>query len=64
MCLSTVYVGEMNEDNIVAREANFLEVNGDTVTVTTLFGESKTLEDCTISTIDLTDGKVVLRKND
>jgi predicted RNA-binding protein len=53
----------MIEDNIVAREVNFVEVKNGSVTVNTLFGENKTLSDCTISTIDLTDGKVVLRKN-
>jgi hypothetical protein len=52
----------MNEENIVAREANFLEAKDGAVTVTTLFGERKTLPDCTISTVNLTDGQVVIQK--
>ena len=62
MCLSTVYMGEMNEDNIIAREANFVEAKDGAVTVTTLFGESNTLPDCVINTVNLTDGQVILKK--
>ena len=62
MCLSTVYMGEMNEDNIIAREANFVEAKDGAVTVTTLFGESNTLTDCVINTVNLTDGQVILKK--
>ena len=62
MCLSTVYMGEINEDNIIAREANFVEAKNGAVTVTTLFGESNTLTDCVINTVNLTDGQVILKK--
>jgi len=55
-------MGEMNEDNIIAREANFVEAKDGAVTVTTLFGESNTLPDCVINTVNLTDGQVILKK--
>lgn len=62
MCLSTVYIGEKIDDNIVAREANLVEAENDTVIVTDLFGEIRTFQDCVIKTVDLSDGYVILTK--
>ena len=64
MCLSTVYIGEKTDKNIVAREANRVESQNDTVIVTNLFGESQTFNNCIIKTVDLTGGHVILTKQD
>ena len=62
MCLSTVYIGEKIDENIVAREANILEARNGTVKVIDLFGESQTFQDCVIKTVDLSGGHVILKK--
>ena len=62
MCLSTVYIGEKIDENIVAREANLVEAENGTVKVTDLFGESETFQDCRIKAVDLSGGHVILKK--
>ncbi|MGD9201124.1 MAG: CooT family nickel-binding protein [Chitinispirillia bacterium] len=62
MCLSSIYVGEKTDENCIAEEVSRIEVNGDNVTLQTLFGESRSLQDHSISLMDSEENYVLLKK--
>jgi predicted RNA-binding protein len=63
VCLSTVYIGEKIDENIVAREANIVEAENSAVKVTDIFGESQTFQDCIIKAVELSGGHVILTRS-
>lgn len=59
MCLSTVYRGSQNEENICCKFVAKIEVDGDTLKFTDVLGEQMTVEGKLLSA-DLTAGVVVI----
>ena len=62
MCLSKVYVKDKTNDSVVADEAARIIETEDGVEVQTLFGESKTIEGCSIKEVDLLKNCVILTR--
>jgi len=64
MCLSKVYVKDDTDDSVVADEAARIIETDDGVEVYTLFGESKTVEGCSIKEVDLLKNYVILQRRE
>ena len=62
MCLSRIYTDEKTEKNCVMKEAARVELRGDEVEVSTLFGERKTLYGYSVNTVDVMENFVLLKK--
>lgn len=60
MCLSTVYVNEKTDGNIVLKNVMRIECEGDSVTLTDIMGREAKLKGSLLSA-DLTGGTVVLK---
>ena len=59
MCLSNVYKGEVNDDNLLARNVADVRVQGDKVILTDLMGIRQEI-DASIQKIDLMDNYIVI----
>lgn len=59
MCLSAVYHDEIKKENLLCADVTSIETQGDTLTLTDLFGRRVTVEG-TLLRADLTGGTVVL----
>lgn len=64
MCLSTVYLNKKETKNIFMEEASNIAFDNGTITVQTLFGESKTLPGYSVSQVNLLEHYVVLLQNE
>ena len=62
MCLARIYTDERVEKNCVMEEAAKVESRGNDVKVSSLFGESKTLHEYSIDTVELMESFIVLKK--
>lgn len=62
MCLSNVYRDEQAKKNLLATEVASIEMEGDVITLTDLFGR-KTRVEGRIRRADLTGGVVILELN-
>ena len=62
MCLSNVYRNEKAKENLLASDVATIDTDGDTITLTDLFGR-KTTVDGTLKRADLTGGVVILQVN-
>ena len=64
MCLSDVYKNEKSKENLLASNVAAIETDGDTITLTDLFGRKTTVEG-TLKRADLTGGVVIIEiRND
>ena len=63
MCLSSVYRDEPTQENLLARDVALRLDEGDSVTLTDLFGRRITVRG-SICRADLTGGVVILRPGD
>ena len=62
MCLSNVYWNEKTKENLLASDVASIDMDGDTITLTDLFGRRTTVEG-TLKRADLTGGVVILQVN-
>ena len=62
MCLSNVYKNVKTPENLLASDVAAIEAEGNTVTLTDLFGRRITVEG-TLKRADLTGGVVILQVN-
>ena len=64
MCLSTVYMGTRSDENVVVKEASGVSETAQGVEVSTLFGERRTIDACSIGEVNLLDNYVVLKRKE
>ena len=61
MCLAKAYMGSVGEGDLLVEDISTVQVEGDTVRVTTLFGEQKEYE-AGIKEIDFRASRILLEK--
>lgn len=59
MCLATVYNRTQEADSVILQFVSRMEVEGDTITLTDVMGETKLIQG-SIKSVDLTGGSVVI----
>lgn len=59
MCLATVYNKSREPDSVILQFVSRLEVEGTTITLTDVMGETRTVEG-TIRSVDLAESTVVI----
>ncbi len=59
MCLATVYNTKQEPDSILLQYVSMLEVDGTTITLTDVMGETRTVQG-TIKSVDLAGSTVVI----
>jgi len=59
MCLATVYDKTQEPDSIVLEFVSRIDVEGDTITLTDVMGETRAVQGI-IRSVDLADSKVVI----
>lgn len=59
MCLATVYDKTQEPDSIVLEFVSRIDVEGDTITLTDVMGETRVVQGI-IRSVDLADSKVVI----
>lgn len=60
MCLSTVYLNDMTEQQILAKNVMLIECEGNSIILTDLM-ERKTVVEGSLMKADLTEGYVVIK---
>lgn len=62
MCLSRIYTDEKTDNNCLVEEAARVESRDNGIKVSTLYGESKILDDYSVNEVDFTENFVILKK--
>ncbi len=63
MCLSKIYTGKENKDNIIEDEASNIIVNNGIIEIYSVFGEVKKLEGYYVKEINFTKNYTILEKS-
>jgi predicted RNA-binding protein len=62
MCLSNVFLERKEDGCMLLEEASHVDFDGETVRVSSLFGEKRELRGYRIREVNLTDNYVILQK--
>jgi hypothetical protein len=64
MCLSKVFLGERQDENLIAEDVALVVEDNGAIELSTLFAETKRVEHCCVGEVNLTENYVVLKKEE